>query len=73
LFATGDELKMIKKCEHDWHPIKGGLFRLMPKGYSKCIKCGLLRHDEDGDVFRGIKDGYKTARETEKNKKSMVF
>ena len=45
----------------------------MPKGYSKCIKCGLLRHDEDGDVFRGIKDGYKTARKTEKNKKSMVF
>lgn len=55
----GKKVEMTSKnCEHDFQPIKRFL---MPKGYSKCSKCGLLRHDKDGHTFRTTGDGYRSA------------
>jgi hypothetical protein len=36
-------------CTHEWQ--KFGKFWFL-KNYSRCVKCGLLRHDVDGDTFK---------------------
>jgi hypothetical protein len=37
---------MESKCSHDWVKLKG-----LKHNYSKCYKCGWMRHDLDGDIF----------------------
>lgn len=61
------------ECEHDFQKIRGkekpSLFArllywfLPPNTYSKCSKCGLMRHDKDGHTFRTVKEGYESALE----------
>ena len=44
------------KCKHKFKEVcrikrKFLIFRLKDSIYSKCSKCGILRHDNDGDLF----------------------
>ena len=48
--------RIIVDCKHDFKPLKQFKFFSFPRGYSKCTKCGILRHDEDGHLFFNPKE-----------------
>lgn len=44
------------KCQHEFEHLtfvrrKFLWFTTSIQSYSKCVKCGILRHDNDGDLF----------------------
>jgi len=48
----------LVKCEHEFKKVKLKWFFFTD--YSKCLKCGIIRHDKDGDMFypSDLKDAY---------------
>ena len=46
-------------CEHNWKSYYPIPILNRPRGYSRCGKCGLIRHDKDGHTFRGFREAIK--------------
>ena len=50
----------MSKCKHSWNEVirfkkRLLVLRFRDSVYSQCSKCGVIRHDNDGEIVENVK------------------